>query len=558
MQIPLLMPKSGQSAELNQPDGLTVPSVLKESGEDFAALLSIEGDVAEQSLQTPESPARWNVVLPPGAQPNQNLVPVSELTLKDRSAVLSFYADTLQNSKTASLKSTQDLMDETPLPKGETGDKFRPKEGEIKAAVTLAKQQGAVASENTRNVESQQPEISPLNVEKPIQPGRGPMVELPDGMEQSSNASEISKAIVLKTVGKGIDERFDTAIKTTGSDPVAATVSKPQERILRGQVNELQSTEIGRPDPSKTDGPSDAKAMQSDGLERTVLQTAENMLSGGTTAERTHAGKPDVERQPSLSTLTKPTAGSERDGKQNVSKKPTLPAPAVAAHNLSETVTKDVTSRVEDKAASELPPEIRKSAVAVATETIAPKNQLLATSKNELMPNPIGEVMSGLKSDETAPLLSSVADIPRAATSASIGTPSLHATVSQMPVQPIAAQIALAAHATAQGQTEIRLDPEELGSVRIILSSKDTGMVVVIAAERPETLDLMRRNAHELSASFEDLGYSDTSFSFEQQTQDEHPSPEQGRTVNTVQHRDAIAPGTTLITLQSEGMDLRV
>ena len=50
---------------------------------------------------------------------------------------------------------------------------------------------------------------------------------------------------------------------------------------------------------------------------------------------------------------------------------------------------------------------------------------------------------------------------------------------------------------------EIALDPPELGTVRISISSQDTGVHYILHAERPETLDLMRRNAHML---FESLG----------------------------------------------------
>lgn len=113
----------------------------------------------------------------------------------------------------------------------------------------------------------------------------------------------------------------------------------------------------------------------------------------------------------------------------------------------------------------------------------------------------------------------------------------LSAESSALPRMPTAGgQLQLVHHAGTQISTavatgggrevDIRLDPEELGRVRIVLSSKDGGMNVLIIADRPETLDLMRRNYEQLEASFSDVGYENTSFSFEQGDSDNN---DQGR-----------------------------
>jgi flagellar hook-length control protein FliK len=62
------------------------------------------------------------------------------------------------------------------------------------------------------------------------------------------------------------------------------------------------------------------------------------------------------------------------------------------------------------------------------------------------------------------------------------------------------------------GTIEIALSPEELGRVSITLNGREDGMVLTIAAERPETLDLMRRHLAVLEAEFQSLGYSENSF----------------------------------------------
>lgn len=62
---------------------------------------------------------------------------------------------------------------------------------------------------------------------------------------------------------------------------------------------------------------------------------------------------------------------------------------------------------------------------------------------------------------------------------------------------------------------ELRLDPQELGQVRMVLTSQDQALTLVMSAERPETLDLMRRHIDQLARDFQELGYTDLKFSFE-------------------------------------------
>lgn len=66
---------------------------------------------------------------------------------------------------------------------------------------------------------------------------------------------------------------------------------------------------------------------------------------------------------------------------------------------------------------------------------------------------------------------------------------------------------------TVGGVTEIALSPEELGQVRISVSGQDKPLVVIMA-ERPETLELLRRNAGLLSAELHDAGLEGGTLSF--------------------------------------------
>ncbi|MGH1330252.1 MAG: flagellar hook-length control protein FliK [Paracoccaceae bacterium] len=85
--------------------------------------------------------------------------------------------------------------------------------------------------------------------------------------------------------------------------------------------------------------------------------------------------------------------------------------------------------------------------------------------------------------------------------------------------QRVAQQIAEAARALPDRPVELSLNPEELGRVRMTMHASEGAMSVVMAVERAETLDLMRRHIETLAAEFRAMGYRDVSFSFSQQGQ---------------------------------------
>jgi hypothetical protein len=80
--------------------------------------------------------------------------------------------------------------------------------------------------------------------------------------------------------------------------------------------------------------------------------------------------------------------------------------------------------------------------------------------------------------------------------------------------QPVAQQIAAAVARASDGQVEIRLDPPELGRVQIRMETTDDGVRVVVLAERPETQDLLRRNADQLTRDLGAAGFERVSLDF--------------------------------------------
>ncbi len=82
---------------------------------------------------------------------------------------------------------------------------------------------------------------------------------------------------------------------------------------------------------------------------------------------------------------------------------------------------------------------------------------------------------------------------------------------------------------TSSGKSvEVALRPEELGRVKMSITQAENGVIVNILAERPDTLDLLRRHIDQLNHELKLLGYQSPQFSF--QNEGESPSPDQNDT----------------------------
>lgn len=79
----------------------------------------------------------------------------------------------------------------------------------------------------------------------------------------------------------------------------------------------------------------------------------------------------------------------------------------------------------------------------------------------------------------------------------------------------------------SQGAFELKLQPAELGTVRVILSPSETGMTAVVSADRSEILELLRRNSETLLSELRDVNSGDVNLAFNEhsdrdpQSQDE-------------------------------------
>ncbi|HBZ42562.1 MAG TPA: hypothetical protein DEO85_00535 [Maritimibacter sp.] len=80
--------------------------------------------------------------------------------------------------------------------------------------------------------------------------------------------------------------------------------------------------------------------------------------------------------------------------------------------------------------------------------------------------------------------------------------------------QSVAGQIADVVRTGGDGKIEVTLRPEELGRLSLTLSNDGRAMHVTLAADRPETLDLVRRNIDLLERELLDLGFDTLNFDF--------------------------------------------
>jgi hypothetical protein len=126
--------------------------------------------------------------------------------------------------------------------------------------------------------------------------------------------------------------------------------------------------------------------------------------------------------------------------------------------------------------------------------------------------------------------------------------------------QSSAVQVAHAIATTNSDRFEITLSPEELGRVRIQVHQTDVGLQVLISGERPETLDLLRKNIALLSRALSDLGFESASFHFGEQGRDQGRGPKGALVSSTKGLEDVSLPDMSVPPrpTQSSGLDLRI
>tara|TARA_R110002126_G_scaffold9774_1_gene43754 strand:+ start:191316 stop:193058 length:1743 start_codon:yes stop_codon:yes gene_type:complete len=142
-------------------------------------------------------------------------------------------------------------------------------------------------------------------------------------------------------------------------------------------------------------------------------------------------------------------------------------------------------------------------------------------------------------------------------------TPTQFAAKAGIP-QHIPRQLAEVIHTSGSKSVDVALNPEELGRVRLSISQAEGGLVVNVQAERPETLDMLRRNIDQLDQELKLLGYADPGFSFSHEGGDANQERDGIGTENSIAADQQEAPvvdadaDNRSSPLNNAGLDIRL
>lgn len=117
-------------------------------------------------------------------------------------------------------------------------------------------------------------------------------------------------------------------------------------------------------------------------------------------------------------------------------------------------------------------------------------------------------------------------------------------------------------HAKADATTEIQLSPEELGRVRLVVSTQENGTTVLVSAERPETADYLRRNLDLLEKTCRDMGLDSADISYAESGHDDERTNPQGSAQQSDSPDNSIsrvtAQKTASLSINLDRLDLRL
>jgi len=149
------------------------------------------------------------------------------------------------------------------------------------------------------------------------------------------------------------------------------------------------------------------------------------------------------------------------------------------------------------------------------------------------------------------------AQVDRSSSTPTVQAPATSSTAPEMARQ-VASQIGMAVTNATGKMTEISLNPEELGRVRLSLSATDGVITLNVLAERAETQDLLRRHIDQLAQEFRALGYSSITFSFGDQNQKPHAETSQLEDGAEAEPHDIVPAIDGVSERVTVGLDLRV
>lgn len=368
----------------------------------------------------------------------------------------------------------------------------------------------------------------------PTQQILGSAISAPD-VSPMSRIGESEKAIPQKAVGSKeilADPIKTASVSTTQQNGWSATPILPRHLGTQPSVEQSSvptpqpapfSSEIGK--GQFTHSTSDLKLENQLGAQKagsTALvtvpsSTLQNLPASQDQAPRTvNEGKQTIQPQQVVHQLAAQTDAGAVTGKIVPAQGGPVDVITILqrSHALSANGTKaEDTATVEQRGRSIQPsghtaPDGRSSTVSrMAFTAIAPTP---LGSTNALA----GEIaMTGAKADLLVP--SDVPELlgwdsPRAASAHHFTSAPQRADLPPHIARQLGEMLGQASHRPV----EIALSPIELGKVRMSIATEDGKITVNILAERPDTLDLMRRHIDQLGQTFRSMGYDQISFSF--------------------------------------------
>ena len=156
---------------------------------------------------------------------------------------------------------------------------------------------------------------------------------------------------------------------------------------------------------------------------------------------------------------------------------------------------------------------------------------------------------------EASPLQQHRGDAPQATPTGQPQQASPHAPAPHADPRPVMQQVASAMVTTRKDATEIALSPEELGRLRLVISGPDRNHVT-IWAERPETLDLVRRNADMLTQHLQEAGIETADMEFRRDDSGPWHSDDRGHT--SAEAESSETPMITRVQITPPSSDRRV
>lgn len=394
------------------------------------------------------------------------------------------------------------------------------------------------------------------------------LLEQESVLEDSAPESEVSESSDTET-----PDEFPLNSDIKNQHPQATKITA---LLTRGEPS---STKI-----SKTDEPTPLPASSAD-----TTRLAEQGL-GSSTRESSL----DFDRQTPPSQNLVLTAGSERkvvevyskvgdkqapnlhqeDPNQSLGGRTFYPAPPAAVHPSSQNGSQILATDVDHikLTAAELTEDNRNQRFIIRNLGEASRTDLYSSQAPKMGQQqhlPPVSLNAPSKIDETSDGISSLKMLPEI-TETELTQLNMHTVQSSVPgtalqtasagtVRNIGYQLVDAVVQQAGRPVEVALNPEELGRVRIALTTLDSGISVAIVAERPETLELMRRHIEQLEAEFRQLGYENIGFEFsggDAQTSDHPESNEHTKSVQLTEISDPNLPSP--VPMQTNGVDIRL